>query len=138
MAPLAAVRALLRRTLGKVRIQASDERDSTWERHNPRFRVYFFRGGEESGSWSVATYDVEDADVLDTIGWAQDEIGDEGLYAVALVDPKPANERGITWLVGMDANDGPKDDHEGALLARMKSRRGRKIVERHSLGGATS
>lgn len=113
-----------------MRIHRSDERDSTWERSQPRFRVYFFWGGEESASWSVDTYDIEGADVLDTVAWAEDKIGDGGLYAVALVEaPEPGAERGgITWLVGMDANSTPLDDHERALLARMKDRRGRKTV----------
>lgn len=116
-----------------MRIHPSDERDSTWERSHPRFRAYFFRGGEESGSWSAYTYDIEGADVIDTVAWAEDEIGDEGLYAVALVEaPEPGSELGgITWLVGMDANDSPHDDHERAVLARMKDRRGRKIVVAH-------
>lgn len=106
-----------------MRIQPSDERDSTWEAHRPRFRVYFFRGGEESSSWAVETFDVEGADVVDVVGWAQDEIGDRGLYAVALVA-----DGGLTWLVGMDANDTPADDDERARLAAMKARRGKRVV----------
>jgi hypothetical protein len=48
-----------------------DERDSSWEDSRPRFRVYFFRGGESvDRSWSVATFDIEEADVLDPIEWA--------------------------------------------------------------------
>ena len=119
-----------------MRIHPSDERDSTWERSHPRFRVYFFRGGEESASWSVDTYDIEGADVLDTVAWAEDEIGDGGLYAVALVEaPVPGSEHGgITWLVGMDANSRPHDDHERALLARMKDRRGKIVIGARSGG----
>ena len=39
-------------------------------------------GGSVDRSWSVATFDIEEADVLDTIKWARDQIRDQGLYAV--------------------------------------------------------
>lgn len=116
-----------------MRIERVDERDSTWEDHHPRFRVYFFRGGERPDrSWSVDTVDVTDAEVLEVVRWAQDEIGDKGIYAVALVGEDPSSRgtrrRGLTWLVGMDANDVPADDHERALLESMTARRGKVVV----------
>ena len=114
-----------------MRIQRSDERDSSWEQNRPRYRVYFFRDGDRPGrSWSVDTFDVEDAEVLETVAWAEREIGDEGLYAVALVGEHGTgpHSRGLVWLVGMDANDEPSNVTEEALLAAMHSRRGRTVV----------
>lgn len=122
-----------RPTVDLVRIQPVDERDSSWEDHQPRFRVYFFRDGEHpNGSWNVDTYDVDGTDLLGTIAWAHGEIRDGGLYAVALVGDKPTepsgHRRGLTWLVGMDANSTPRDEHERSLLEGMTRRRGRTIV----------
>jgi hypothetical protein len=112
-----------------VRIESADERDSRWEDARPRYRVYFFRGGERPGhSWSVLVNDVLDAEVLEVIAWAEREIGDEGLFAVALVDQSSSGERGLVWLVGMDANDDPRDELEESLRAAMESRRGRATV----------
>lgn len=101
-----------------MRIESADERDSRWEDARPRYRVYFFRGGERPGhSWSVLVNDVLDAGVLEVIAWAEREIGDEGLFAVALVDQSSSGERGLVWLVGMDANDDPRDELEESLRA---------------------
>jgi hypothetical protein len=48
------------------------------------------------------------------------------LYSVALVgerDTEPAEDRrGLTWLVGMDANDSVVDDHERRLVADHERR----------------
>lgn len=112
-----------------MRFEDADERDSGWEDARPRYRVYFFRGGDRPGSsWDVLVKDVLDAEVLDVIAWAEREIGDEGLFAVALVDKSSTGERGLVWLVGMDANDDPHDELERRLRAAMQSRRGRASV----------
>lgn len=88
----------------------------------------FFRGGDRPGySWSVVVKDVLDAEVLEVIAWAQSEIGDEGLFAVALVGDHDG-ERGLVWLVGMDANDDPSNETERALRAAMEARRGHTVV----------
>jgi hypothetical protein len=110
-----------------MRVENADERDSGWE-SQPRFRVYFFRGGDRPGSsWSVTVHDVLDADVLQTVHWAETEIGDEGLFAVALVEEHDG-ERGLVWLVGMDANDEPSNELERARRAAMDASRGRQVV----------
>ena len=112
-----------------MRIESADERDSGWEAYRPRYRVYFFRGGDRPGhSWSVVVKDVLDAEVLDVIAWAQAEIGNEGLFAVALVGDHNG-ERGLVWLVGMDANDEPRNETEMALRAAMEARRGHTVVD---------
>jgi hypothetical protein len=117
-----------------MRIRQVDERDSSWENYRPVFRVYLFRGGEcSSSSWTTWTYDVEDADLLEVAQWAQDEAGDTGLYAVALVSersfaPRGPPRRGLTWLIGTDANSEPLTPREAALHARMHELREKRVA----------
>jgi hypothetical protein len=99
-----------------------DERDSTWENHHPHFRVYL---QERSGdSYSTETVDLFDADVLQAIDWAQRAVSSrtDAVWALALVGGDSRALRGLTWLVGMDANDPPSDEHEIDLTARMLGR----------------
>ena len=104
-----------------------DERDSSWEDHSPRFRVYLFRGGDRPGSsWATDTYDVTGADALEVIDWARERAG-EGLFAVALVRDdlnrmSEAARRGLVWLVGHDANDRPLSETEQHFADRMHAR----------------
>jgi hypothetical protein len=114
-----------------MRIEGVDERDSSWEEYEPRFRVYLFSGGDDipvdRASWVTDTYDITQAEVSDVIGWAQDKAGPDGAYAVALVHEKAffgrrQHSRGLIWLVGMDANDAPTDEQQSRLLAAMKRR----------------
>lgn len=115
-----------------MRVDEVDERDGSWEDHHPWFRVYLFQGGDVPGhSWSVETYDVQDADVREAIDWAETQAGDDRLFAVALVgrqsedvDPVGAR-RGLTWLLGLDANAAPHDDTEERAWRGMLTRRGR-------------
>ena len=49
-----------------MRVREIDERDSSWEDHDPVFRVYLLRGGEGPGrGWATWTYNVDDADLID-------------------------------------------------------------------------
>jgi hypothetical protein len=124
-----------------VHIEPVDERDGSWEDDHPRFRVYLFESGERiiqgaPTSWTVSTYDIDGADVLEVIRWAQSQVADDGLYAVALVGEResqaPQHRRGLSWLVGRDANDTPEDWAERRTYERMKTRRGRTIVQPES------
>ncbi|ROP63541.1 8-oxo-dGTP pyrophosphatase MutT (NUDIX family) [Curtobacterium sp. PhB130] len=104
-----------------------DERDSTWENHHPRFRVYV---QEPSGeTYTTATYDLTGADVLQAMDWAQRQAAtrSDAVWALALVGQDSRGLRGLTWLVGMDANDPPSDDHEIDLRLRMTSRTARPV-----------
>lgn len=78
-----------------VNVVGVDERDSSWEDNDPRFRVYLLEGGDEPGrSWTTDTYDITGADVLEVVDWARDHAGD-GVFAVALVRGNPTRYRGI-------------------------------------------
>ena len=115
-----------------MRISEVDERDSSWEKYDPVFRVYLFRRGEHlTSSWSTWTYDVDGADLLEVAHWAQTEVGDSGLYAIALVSGETLggpSGQGIVWLIGSDANDEPHTEQETAAHERMRTLRGRKIT----------
>lgn len=111
-----------------MRIENADERDAGWEDTAARYRVYFFTGGEHPGrSWDVVAKDVLDAQVLEVVHWAEREISDKGLFAVALVTRR-ADEQGLVWLVGMDANDEPSNGVEESIRAAMHARRGEPTV----------
>lgn len=114
-----------------------DERDSGWEEHGPRFRVYLFEqsgfrvadDGSQSPGYATTTWDVTGADIVDVLGWAQHQAGDRGLYSVALVADGYDEQtgRGLVWLVGMDYEDTPTDQTR-SVLRRMLRRRGTKVV----------
>lgn len=100
-----------------MRVFSVDERDSSWELPAPRFRVYLHGSENDATHGWTATYDILDADVLQTIDWAQRQAGDRLTYAVALVYDDAAHERlnpghgrGLVWLLGRDGNDIPHDE----------------------------
>jgi len=117
-----------------MRVSEVDERDSSWEDHAPVFRVYVFRGGERAHhSWATSTYDVEDADLLDVATWAQQQVGNSGLYAIALVRRESGidtgtAEKGLVWLIGNDANDELVSPRAVAAHARMTRLRGKRMT----------
>jgi hypothetical protein len=117
-----------------VRIVPVDERDSGWEDHRPRFRVYLHGSGESSTAGWTATYDVTGADILQVVDWAQAQAGDSRTFAVALVYDKATEEsspgygRGLVWLIGMDGNDHPEDAFAVATQQRMLKRRSGPLV----------
>jgi hypothetical protein len=111
-----------------VHVEPVDERTTEWADHRPRFRVYLFEGGERGSSLATSTYDVTGAEALEVLSWAEEQAGD-GLYAVALVGDR-GGRKGLTWLQGIDANDGPGDLRHEVLRTAMHTRRGRRSVTR--------
>lgn len=113
-----------------VQIVTVDERDSNWEVHSPRFRVYLFGSGDSDTRGGTITYDVTGADVLQVVDWAQCRAADTFTYAIALVYDDESEEartpgcgRGLVWLVGMDGNDDPVNEQEVDVQRRMLVRR---------------
>ncbi|KAB7739783.1 hypothetical protein GA707_20110 [Nostocoides sp. F2B08] len=113
----------------EIEIKQVDERDSSWEDSNPRFRVYFHGSGPDSTHGWTDTYDVTGADVLQVIDWAQRQAGQVLTYAIALVRDyeaaelrNPGHGRGLIWLVGCDGNDSNLD-HTQERRSRMLTRR---------------
>ena len=116
--------------MSELRIEAVDERDSSWEDPSPRFRVYLHSSGADATCGSTWTYDITGADALQVIEWAQRQAGDRMTYAVALVRDdadedrrNPGHGRGLVWLVGMDGNDTPRAAEEVDRQHRMILRR---------------
>ena len=111
-----------------MRVDAVDERDSSWEDYRPVFRVFLFEGtGSDESPWTTSTFDIRDADVIDAVGWAQSHVREGDLYAVALVGANADGRRGLTWLVGTDANSEPLTGTEEALHRRMRELRDRRL-----------
>lgn len=113
-----------------MQVIAVDERDSSWESANPRFRVYLHGSSQDSTARWTSTHDVEGGDVLQVIDWAQRQAGHGVTFAVALVyDDEhrermdPGHGRGLVWLVGRDGNDVPRDSDLADAQRRMLARR---------------
>jgi hypothetical protein len=105
-----------------------DERDSTWEDPSPRFRVYLqIPSGD---GYATETFDLIGADVVQAIDWAQRSAADRpgAVWSLALVGDDRRGLRGLTWLVGMDANDPPEDEREIDRARRMTGRRTASVV----------
>lgn len=110
----------------------ADERDSTWERDDARYRVYVFKGPDNA----VTTIDVVEATVEEALESALAlSSGDEHLWSLALVENDARGMRGLIWLSGMDYNDPPGTPREWQRRRQMqdrylmaKSRRGEPAV----------
>jgi hypothetical protein len=98
-----------------MRIEAVDERDSSWEQHTSRFRVYFFEGPD----LAVSTFDVTDATFFDVFAWAESN-AERRMFSVALVASDDRGKRGLIWLTGDDANDGPIEE-DRVVQARLRT-----------------
>jgi hypothetical protein len=114
-----------------MQVRSSDERDSTWERYDPLFRVYVFRGP----SGVSHTLDIEGAtltEALDQARMASED--DRSLWALALVEGR-GEQRGLVWLSGADYHSRPDTAAERARRREMqdrllaaRSRRGEPVV----------
>jgi hypothetical protein len=114
-----------------VHVEPVDAQKTSWEDHRPRFRVLLFERPDHTAPFHTSAYDVTGAEVPEVLSWAEDQAGDEGLYAVALVGRNPRGEPGLTWLVGMDANDAPGHDlRQEMIRTAMHARRGRRSTPR--------
>lgn len=96
-----------------------DERDSTWERDDARYRVYVFEGPGNT----VTTLDIVEATVEEALESALAlSNGDERLWSLALVENDSRGMRGLIWLSGMDYNDPPGSAREWQRRRQMQDR----------------
>lgn len=96
-----------------------DERDSTWERDDARYRVYVFEGPANA----VTTLDIVEATVEEALETALAmSNGDERLWSLALVENDSRGMRGLIWLSGMDYNDPPGSAREWQRRRQMQDR----------------
>jgi hypothetical protein len=110
-----------------VRVEPVDERDSGWEDHAARYRVYLFSPTSSPEVWSAETWDLTETDVVSAMDWAQAHEPLGGLHALALVGEDPERgsgvSRGLTWLIGTDANNRRRTGDERRLYEVMVRRR---------------
>jgi hypothetical protein len=115
-----------------VNVVEVDERESSWEDSDPRFRVYLFE--KAHGSYTTRTCDITGADDLEAIAWAQQSVrGEGGLIAVALVGSRHHSgepERGLVWLLGDDlvhADERTLREADRVTLTKMRERGSRPL-----------
>lgn len=109
-----------------------DERDSSWEIDEARFRVYVFMGAANA----VATTDVLSATVEEALEAARNLAeGDRHLWSIALAHDDGAMDRGLVWLSGNDYNDYPRADSDTAAYWRHRgTMQGRYLLARAHAG----
>lgn len=101
-----------------MRVEYVDERDSTWERYESRFRILRFEGPGNA----VTAVDIIDATVEDAMEHARALSGnDQHLWSLALIE-QVEGARGLVWLSGMDYNDTPLDERQWKLRQQMQNR----------------
>ncbi len=97
----------------------SDERDSTWERDDARYRLYVFTGPDNA----VTTTDIVEATIEEALECASTlSQGDEHLWSLALVENDVRGMPGLIWLSGMDYNDPPGTPREWQRRKQMQDR----------------
>lgn len=106
-----------------MRIEASDHRDSAWERHETHFRVFLFEGADSA----VTTFDIVEATVEQALEAARMLSEDNAkLWSLALVHDEiadgDAGPRGLVWLSGLDYHDQPETAHQWHLRGQMQNR----------------
>lgn len=96
-----------------------DERDSTWERDDARYRIYTFEGPGNA----VDTRDLVEATIEEALKFALGLSNDnELLWSLALVEDDSRGMRGLIWLSGMDYNDTPSSPRERQRRRQMQDR----------------
>lgn len=96
-----------------------DERDSTWERDDPRFRILVFKGPDNE----VTAFDIVDATLDEALDSARAlSNGDQYIWSLAIVDDDSHGARGLIWLSGMDYNDTPVTARQWQLRRQIQSR----------------
>ncbi len=100
-----------------MRQVAVDERDSSWEIHEARFRVYVFMGaGNAVNTIDLAHGTIEQ--VLDEARYLAG--GNRHLWSLALVHDDPGQGRGLVWLSGNDYNLPPEPRNDSAAYWRAR------------------
>lgn len=102
-----------------MRSEHVDERDSAWERDDPRFRVFVFKGADKE----VTATDITGGTVEDAMESARALSNDnEHLWSLAVVVDEVDGARGLIWLSGMDYNSAPSTARQWQLRRQMQNR----------------
>lgn len=96
-----------------------DERDASWERDDPIFRLYVFEGPGNA----VTAMDVTETDVEGALKVARGATQHDGLlWSLALLEKDQLGDRGLVWLSGTDYNSRPRTVRDWAMRGRMQDR----------------
>jgi hypothetical protein len=98
-----------------MKILDSSEQDSKWERHDARYRLFFFTDlvGDAPfpPNYLTEVCDVIEADLVDVLTFAKEQAAGSKEFALALVlDDEAEGGRGLIWLSGMDLNAPSSED----------------------------
>jgi hypothetical protein len=110
-----------------VKVQRCDEGDTGWERVESVFRVFLYSG---EGPFSSEAHDLTDATLMETLAWAEKAAGPDRFFAIAIVSDDAYGTKGLTWLVGIDANCTPHDTVERRLFNELDRRSTTSFAER--------
>ena len=87
-------------------VRPVDPRDTTWEEHEPAYRVYFWRAelqpiGLRQGFVSEE-FEVTGSDVQEVIAWAEATAGADRTYTLYALVRSLEGELGLVRLAGVD------------------------------------
>jgi hypothetical protein len=95
-----------------MRVRGVDPRDTSWEVDLPSFRVHFFGtpgptadGAVQDAAHVSDEYEVTEADVHETIAWANRTAGPHRTYVIYLVLTDAHGSNGMVKLAGQNPND---------------------------------
>jgi hypothetical protein len=91
-----------------------DERDSRWERHEARYRLFTYGG-------PTRATDITGVSVTEALGVGA-IAGKEMIWSLALVVDDSEDGRGLVWLTGMDYTDRPSTREQWRARAEMQDR----------------
>lgn len=102
-----------------MRVIPVDERTSTWERDDPRYRLTVYEGA----GFATTTFDILDAPSIDAVLDTADRLAGIGerLWSLTLVSHDELGAEGLVWLSGRRGGvgrRGPAAPRRGAARAR--------------------
>lgn len=115
-----------------MRAEPADERDSSREVDNARYRIYLFDGPGNA----VTTIDVLETSVEEALDAALVESGNNRrLWSLALVHDDGGAGRGLVWLSGNDYNSPPDAWNDSASYWRSRGGMQSRYLLARSLAG---
>jgi hypothetical protein len=89
-----------------VDVQPVDPRDTTWEEHEPAYRVHFWRTEPQPigfrDGFTSEEFEVTGSDVQEVIAWADAIAGSDRTYTLYALVRSPDRELGLVRLAGVD------------------------------------
>jgi hypothetical protein len=87
-------------------VRPVDPRDTTWEEHEPAFRVYFWKAKPQPiglrPGFASEEFEVTGSDVREVIAWADATAGSDRTYTLYALVRSLEGELGLIRLAGVD------------------------------------